>query len=396
MSRRLEARVEHLRWVIGLLQQITVIANESNSVEDAFRQSLELVCSQLDWPVGHAVVPKPEEPEVFVDSGIWCVQDTGRFERFVEITRKSEFGTGKSLIGRVIASGALNQVPNVMEDPLFERAKEMKGCQIRAGFAFPVLIRRQVVAVLEFFACEESELAPDLIEGLAEFGTQLGRVVERKQLEQEIAEATAHEQQTIGRELHDSVAQELTGLGMLGDQLCGELEQARAPQAEQAARLVEHLKRVHQQVRRISHGLIPVQIDPEGLMAALKRLAESGQALSGIDCRFECPEPVLVESSAMATQLYRIAQEALQNAERHSAARQIVIELRRKDGAAKLIVRDNGKGLPGEGEKPEGMGAKIMQHRAGQIGAWLAFESAKGRGTAVVCTLPEGRLKGSA
>ena len=102
-------------------------------------------------------------------------------------------------------------------------------------------------------------------------------------------------------------------------------------------------------------------------------------------CRFDCPRPVLVSNNAVATHLYRIAQEAITNAIKHGHARSVVVSLRRTRNSATLAVTDNGTGLPRDLRTVQGMGLRIMKYRADTIGANLTLERAKRRGTNVLC-----------
>lgn len=382
----LERQVERRTWTVQLLQENAVIANESDTVEEAFERALDRVCLQLEWPVGHVILPKPDAPEVFVDSNIWSTENSDRFEPFIESSRTLEHRAGDGFIGRVIETGRPQTIANVLEDKSFVRGPAMRGCDIRGGFAFPVLVRERVVGVMEFYACEESDLEPELIEGLAEIGTQLGRVVERKELHQGLADATAREQQVLGQELHDSVAQKLTALSMFAERLRKDLESEGHDTEPRAGEIVEQITGLQNQVRQISHGLMPVEIDPRGLMAALQKLADSSEAFYGVKCEFACPSPVSVAHRLAANQLYRIAQEAVHNAARHGEPTQITIRLNCHDGTATLSVTDNGKGFAGEPKDVAGIGFRIMRHRAGLFRGKLKMTSRPGEGTTVACT----------
>lgn len=384
----LERQVEGRTRAVKTLQEITVIANESNDVAEALRRTLDRICTQLGWPVGHALLAKPDDPETFVDADIWCVEAPERYGAFVEASRKTAFRAGPGFIGRVIQMGRPYWIPDVLDGRLFLRARVIHGCGVRAAFAFPILICEQVVGVLEFFACEKSELQPELVDGLAEIGTQLGRVVERRSLERQIADATAHEQRVLGRNLHDSVVQELTGLGMLAERLRIDLHAEGSPSESRAAAIGDGLSRLQKQVRQISHGLMPVDVDPRGLMSALQKLADASAALHGVTCRFVCPRPVFVENCLRANELYRIAQEAVQNAARHGRPSQITIRLAHHSPTATLSVIDDGRGFEGDPDDVGGIGFRIMRHRAGVVDGRLRISSTLNEGTTVQCTFP--------
>jgi PAS domain S-box-containing protein len=209
---------------------------------------------------------------------------------------------------------------------------------------------------------------------------------QRKDLERQVAEVAAGEHRRLGQELHDSVGQELTGLGLLADALARRLQNSPAAQGHLAAKLALGLERVRQQVRELCRGLILAELDAEGLRVALEELATRTSEQSGIACHFDCPEPVPVADPLMARHLFRIAQEAVSNALRHGRPRNIRLGLRRGSPGLCLTVQDDGIGMPAllplEGE---GMGIKTMRYRAGIIGGTLQIGPAEGGGTLVTC-----------
>ena len=386
LTETLEQQVEQRTWAIRLMQDVAVIANEADSVNDALRRALERVCSQLGWPVGHAYLRDRDDPRILVSSGIWFLPDPERFALFQEATSGMEIRPGEGLIGRVVATRELQWSPDVMQDPGFERRGDMEGCEIRAAVAFPILVRDEVAGVLEFYACEVAEPDDDLVQGMAQFGVQLGRVIERQRLKEEIAEATAHEHRVIGQELHDTITQEIVGIGMLAEQLRAHLQKLGSPETELAERISKLLRKTNRHVRQISHNQMPVEVDSDGLPEALRMLARNTEELRDVRCRVEGPRSVALNSGSAASHLYRIAQEAVQNAIRHAEATEIVIRLTNRTGIL-LEIRDNGHGMT-EPDQAHGMGLRIMRHRAGLIGAELHIDTQPGDGTTVTCRMP--------
>jgi PAS domain S-box-containing protein len=212
----------------------------------------------------------------------------------------------------------------------------------------------------------------------------------RKELEREVLEIAATEQTRIGQELHDSAGQELTALGLLAEGLVEALEESSPAEAVLATKIAEGLKRVLGQVRGLSRGLVPVEVDAAGLMAALAELASQTSELHGVTCTFDCKEQVLVDDNQAATHLYRIAKEAVTNALKHSRANNIAISLEGDEKSITLRVRDNGVGFPREPGEARGMGLKIMRYRAGLINAGLTVGPAEPGGTLVSCALIKG------
>jgi signal transduction histidine kinase len=129
-------------------------------------------------------------------------------------------------------------------------------------------------------------------------------------------------------------------------------------------------------------------VESRGLSAALQDLAARTSEASGISVTAECPEWVELPDHRAATQLFRIAQEAVSNAVRHGRPRQIRMTLLAEPSGLRLRIRDDGIGMPGAPEKCEGLGLRIMHYRAGQIGGTLQVGPCHGGGTVVTCTLP--------
>lgn len=219
-------------------------------------------------------------------------------------------------------------------------------------------------------------------------------ITERKELEREVLEIAALEQRRIGQELHDDVGQELTGLGLLADALAHRLTAQSPADAVLAEKLVRGIGRARRQVRSLSHGLVPVEVEPEGLRTALEELAASSGASSGCTCTFESAGPLTVTDPDLATHLFRIAQEAVSNALQHSRARRIRIALVADADALTLSVTDDGVGISGPPLGVKGLGLRLMRYRAGVIGGKLTVAPAADGGTIVSCRIPGGAKHG--
>jgi PAS domain S-box-containing protein len=211
--------------------------------------------------------------------------------------------------------------------------------------------------------------------------------LEREAVQREVLAMAAREQRQIGQELHDGVGQALTGLGLIAQSLAQRLPEA-ATEQRVANRLVAGIDSVHQQVRELSRGLIPVHVESRGLSAALDDLAASTTEASGIAVTAECPDWVELPDHATATQLFRIAQEAVSNAVRHASPRHVQITLLDEPTGLRLRIRDDGIGMQAASDPCNGLGLRIMHYRAGQIGGVLHVGPSLGGGTVVTCTLP--------
>jgi signal transduction histidine kinase len=160
------------------------------------------------------------------------------------------------------------------------------------------------------------------------------------------------------------------------------------PEGVDATTLTSLINEVIFQTKELARGLHPVDGEPTGLMTALSRWADHITSVFDLSCCFECFEPVRVTDNALATQLYRIAQEAGHNAVKHGCATHLTIRLTSEGGFLKLTIHDNGAGFSREGGAAGGMGLQIMRHRAEAIGATLDIQSSPGQGTHVICSVP--------
>lgn len=212
-------------------------------------------------------------------------------------------------------------------------------------------------------------------------------ITDRKRLETEVLAISEREQRRIGHDLHDGLCQHLTGIELMSQVLHHRLGALNLREAENAAKLSRLVREAIAQTRALARGLSPVVKAPEGLMDALHELAQNTRQLFNIPCSFECSHPVLVSDFEAAEHLYRIAQEAVGNALKHSKCKSIIIALSELPERIMIAVHDDGIGLPPKASKDSGMGLRVMQYRAGMINASLAIQKGARGGTSVLCTI---------
>ena len=217
-------------------------------------------------------------------------------------------------------------------------------------------------------------------------------ISERRQLEQAVAAATEQERARIARELHDGLGQQLGGLLFLMDGLSRDLQSANAAQAATASQLSKELATALTQARNLSHELYAIPPGPDGLTQALENLAERVGTERGILCAFVCETPVLVHNQVVASHLYRVAQEAVQNALKHSGATRIDIGLAKQVADVELRVGDNGIGFPAQ-RNSRGLGLHTMEQRARLIGGRLLVHTQPDGGVVVMCSVPKAILE---
>lgn len=213
-------------------------------------------------------------------------------------------------------------------------------------------------------------------------------ITERKRLEREILEISDREQRRVGHDLHDGLCQHLAGIEIMSQVLAKKLGPKSKAHAKQVMAIANHVREAITHTRSLARGLSPVTIESEGLTSALIELATNTEKIHHAQCRCEFDEPVAIYDHAVATHLFRIAQEAVANAVKHGRAQQIVITLRNLPGRITLDISDNGNGLRKQSNQ-KGMGLRIMQSRANMIGGTLAIESNAKGGVSVTCAIPE-------
>ena len=213
-------------------------------------------------------------------------------------------------------------------------------------------------------------------------------ITERKRLEKAILEISAEEQRRIGQDLHDGLGQLLTGIAFMSKAQEQKLSEKGLAEAAEAARIVRLVNEAINKTRELAHGLLPVVSDAQGLTSALKRWAAEVEDLFRISCRLQMSQPVLIHDSNMSTHLYRIAQEAVNNAIKHGQAKNITISLSANNGQGTLRIENDGVPIPEPLPDGSGMGMQIMHYRARMIGGSLKVRGGETRGIAISCIFP--------
>ena len=213
-------------------------------------------------------------------------------------------------------------------------------------------------------------------------------ISERKRLENTILKISEREQRRIGRDLHDGLGQHLTGIAFMSKVLEERLSEVSVPESADAAKIVRLVNDAIRKTKELARGLLPVVSEAHGLMSALKQRTGELEDLFQIRCRFECDEPVLIGDLNVATNLYHIAQEAVNNAIKHGHAAFITIRIFAGEHQGTLLISDDGVGFERPMVPHSGMGLHIMNYRAGMIGGNLEIRRGQPKGTTVTCRFP--------
>jgi len=294
------------------------------------------------------------------------------------------------LFGYKAAEVIGRNVSVLMPSPYREKHDGYMANYLRTGHAKIIGIGREVVGQRKDGTIFPMDLAVSEVK-LADkrlFTGFVRDITERKRLEKEVLEISEREQRRIGQDLHDGLGQHLAGIELMSQVLEEKLAAKKLKtEAVRAGEIAGHVREAISQARLLARGLSPVVLESEGLMSALRELTASTEKIFRVHCQFQCSPPVLVEEHAVATHLYRIAQEAVSNAIKHGKAKKVQITLQSNNGALHLTVRNDGRPFPATVGQDNRMGLRIMNYRANLIGGILEIKADGKRGAIVTCSL---------
>ncbi len=257
--------------------------------------------------------------------------------------------------------------------------------------------RRQILQALRSGNVQTFEaqyLLPDEVRDFEARGVACGEdevlavlhdITDRKRLEREIIEISSREQQRIGEDLHDGLGQHLTGITFLIRALERRLEGRSPEEAREAAEIGRLVMQALAQTRNLARGLFPAELERQGLVAAITELTADVERMCKVRCSFRADSSIDVTDQVIATHVFRIAQEAVNNAVKHGKARSIEVTLMPVHDHLELSVADDGAGFAPDA-KMDGLGLRIMNYRARKIGGALEVAKPDQGGIRVTCS----------
>jgi two-component system CheB/CheR fusion protein len=383
----LERRVaDRTKW-LTLMHEVTRAINDAPSWDEGLHQVLRRICETGQWQIGYVYMADREDPDVIVPV-ISCFGEE-RFLPFHAVSEHRRYTRGQDLPGRVYANDTplwVNGSDNLGSLLPF-RADSAREVGLQAAAALPVRFGRDVIAVLELFSDQPHPPNDELQTLMHDVSAQIASVLERERSAAQTADLIWREQQGLLHTLHDSLGQTLTGLGMLASGLSQSLKTTDATTVDSARQIAQQAQLALEQVRQLSKNLFPLEIEARSLMAALQQLATTTELLHRIPVHIDGSIPDVVSDGTVATQLYRIIQEALTNVVKHAKARNVRIQIAEQSGVTMVRVIDDGVGIQNTVHKHDGVGLGIMKYRAKSIGGALVVEPGVDGGTVVTCTI---------
>src|SRR6266550_2378091 len=401
---------------------VTRILSESPALAHAIPRILRTVCETLGWEVGDFWTPNLDGR---VLRCLVSESRVGKFSKFKSVCRKLKLARGIGLPGRIWSNLEPAWISDITKDNNFPRASIAAGEGLHSAFAFPISFGRHFVGVMEFFSLEIRERDEDVLKIFSSIGSQIGQFVQRKRaeaalqkskelleqlvrqrtkalrmanaelkneiarrqgLEGEILSVSDREQQRLGQELHDGLCQHLTAVAFMARSIAMRLKNHRVIDATDIEKIAQLVNDAASGTRDFSRALHRMDVDAAGLVTALQDLVD--REIWRTPCRLQVRPSFRIDDDTSAAHLYRIAREAVINANKHAQAREIVVKLENSRQGMTLHVIDDGIGCSNESKLKQGLGFHIMNYRAQLIGGRLEIDSPKNRGTRVSCYLP--------
>ena len=237
-------------------------------------------------------------------------------------------------------------------------------------------------------AIQDCVLTAALIQGTDQSVVSITDITRQRQLEQEVSRICESERQKMGQILHDDLGSHLAGVEAMAATLTRRLEREGHGDAALAGEIKELVHQAMDKTRAMVRGLLPVDLEKNGFLPAVRQYARGAEKAFGIQCIIQGGEaPLPVSDIAVLTHLLYIIRESVHNAVRHGRASVVEICFSGDESACRVEVRDNGTGLPENGVKGGGFGLHIMAHRARLIGARLDVANHQQGGTRVRCRI---------
>lgn len=317
-------------------------------------------------------------------------------------------------IGYALKKDRLAVVTNYSEEDRFNISPLMDHLKIQSGISIKITESDEVCGILGVYSKEKRvftedelnfiQIASNIIgaasestkakKSLKKTNRQLQEEIERsKKYQREILQNSIVERWNLGGYLHDTLAQILVSIKVMVSSMGAELEESDMDMSSQINLILENIDEGIKGIRNLTHEIIPVDIEEEGVEHAFRLLVRQLQKTHDVNCILEIDNIVeKIKDKKVATNLYHVIQEAVKNAAIHGEAENVIIETAKEKENLTLRITDDGIGLSNtEYKKGEGSGTNIMRHRIELLGG--SFKMAEigeenSTGTRITCKLP--------
>jgi signal transduction histidine kinase len=295
------------------------------------------------------------------------------------------------MLGAMLESPAPYRTPDIHTHERFRGWWPVAHPDMRSFLGVPIVARGGIIGALyltdKVGAATFSDADEKLIVLLA---AHAAIAIENARLSERSRELSiVEERNRLARELHDSVTQQLFGVALAAESACELLARGDGAAAEQLERVQALARGAMEELRAVVFELRPASLESEGLAQVLRKHVDVLRRVSGSEIELFVASPPSLRPAA-AGQVFRIAQEALQNALRHAGAQRIEVRLEDGGGRLALSVIDDGRGFDASapGLRGRRLGLTSMEERAAGLGGSLAIRSQQGAGTTVRLEVP--------
>jgi signal transduction histidine kinase len=297
-----------------------------------------------------------------------------------------------SLVEQAITSGELSHIddaptnPHVLAHPARKALIEKMG--IQSLLIAPLMVEGQAIGGISLSDKIEGQFDDADEQVLSLMAVQAALAVENARLRRQVQQAAIREERSrLARELHDSVTQSLYSLTLFAEAARGLAEGANDTQLEnRLARIGEIAQQALKEMRLLVYELRPQELSAGGLIGAIRQRLEAVEGRAGIETALRVEGPLTLPN-AIEQELYRVAQEALNNALKHARATALTVTLQRGGNAVMLEIQDDGVGFDPSAVDDSGMGLHSMRERVEKLGGIMTIDSAAGEGTRVRVTI---------
>ena len=377
----LEERVAGRTRELTALYDVTAVASASLDLDRVMAESLSRVLAVMDCELGFIHLVEEESGQLRLAASLNATPEI--------LADIASILPGSGIAGRVVQGGAPVVVPNLRNDPhALPAAQRLSPRQAYLGA--PMRAKGRAVGVLGVIGREAQQFGVEEVALLASIADQVGVAVDNARLYGQAEQlAVLQERDRLARELHDSVTQSLYSANLMIETARRSAEGGQHDQLNTyLARLAEVVQGALKEMRLLVYELRPPVLVQEGLVAALQKRLDAVEGRAGVEARLlvegnVVPEPVVEEA------LYRIAQEALNNALKHASARSVAVHIEAEGDGLRLEVTDDGRGFePEDASDRGGLGLETMRQRAEGLHGTFEISSILGKGTTVRVQVP--------
>lgn len=412
--------------LIELLYHVASAANQARSLTQALQVTVANIGQHTRWPIGHVFRMAPDAKNRLVSAGIWYLRDARRFAGFRRLTESLEYERGLGLPGRVLETREAIWINDATVQPNFPRARVARELGIRGGFAFPVFVGHEIVAVIEFFSDQAIEPDSGLLRAMNHIGAQIGRVAEREETrralllaKQQSDEASRAKSEFLANTSHELRTPLNAIIGFSDALLNGVAGDLAMPRQE------EYIRDIHQAGRRllniineildlskIEAGQMVIRPEPFAIVDEIGKLAPMVVVLATrnhnhfvVHCAPDVGSMV-TDPDRLRQVLVNLLGNACKFTENGEVSLTVTRHARRRGEEIVFVIADNGIGMEPETVsrlfKPfaqadaslsrkyggTGLGLTISRKFVELMGGTIQVHSARGKGSTFTVRLP--------